>query len=150
LALEGVAADVLVHLVGAGTRIRTQLDGVARDQAAGAVGAYFGAYLLLLIMGMFFLSIGCLCSSLTRHQITAGVMTFGIVSLFFLTGLLTFLNGHVGAFMQGITITFSPIDQMTQFSRGILDSRPVVFYIVMTALCLFLTVQSFQSRRWRP
>ena len=117
--------------------------------AAGAVGAYFGAYLLLLIMGMFFLSIGCLCSSLTRHQITAGVMTFGIVSLFFLTGLLTFLNGHVGAFMQGITITFSPIDQMTQFSRGLFDTRPIVWYLVMTGLCLFLNLHAFQARRWR-
>jgi ABC-2 type transport system permease protein len=117
--------------------------------AAGAVGAYAGAYLLLFLMGMFFLSLGCLCSSLTRHQITAGVMTFAMVSLFFLTGLLTFLNGHVGAFMQGITIMFSPIDQMTQFSRGLVDTRPIVWYLVMTGLCLFLNLQVFQSRRWR-
>ena len=50
--------------------------------AAGAIGAYFGAYLLLLLMGMFYLSLGCLCSSLTRHQITAAVMTFAVISLF--------------------------------------------------------------------
>ena len=117
--------------------------------AAGAVGAYSGAYLLLILMGMFYLSLGCLCSSLTRHQITAAVMTFAVISLFFLTGLLTFLNGHVGGVMQGVAITFSPIDQMTQFSRGIFDTRPVVWYLVMTALCLFLTVQSVQARRWR-
>jgi len=117
--------------------------------AAGAVGAFVGSYLLLLLMGMFYLSLGCLCSSLTRHQITAAVMTFAVIALFFLTGLLSFLAGHVDTMMQGVTITFSPIDQMTQFSRGIFDTRPVVWYLVMTGLCLFLTLQSFQARRWR-
>ena len=118
-------------------------------QAAGAMGAYLGAYGLLFLMGMFYLSLGCLCSSLTRHQITAAVMTFAVIALFFLTGLLSFLAGHVDTMMQGITITFSPIDQMTQFSRGIFDTRPVIWYLVMTGLCLFLTLQSFQARRWR-
>jgi ABC-2 type transport system permease protein len=121
-----------------------------RLQAAGATGAYFGAYLLLLLMGMFYLSIGCLCSSLTRHQITAAVMTFSIVSLVFFAGLLSFLSGHVGTLLRGLSITFSPIDQMTEFSHGLYDTRPVIWYLVMTALCLFLTLQSFQSRRWRP
>lgn len=117
--------------------------------AAGAVGAYAGSYLLLLLMGAFYLSVGCLCSSMTRHQITAAVTTFAVVTLFFLTGLLTFLSGHVGPLMQAAAVTLSPIDQMTQFSRGIVDTRPVVWYLVMTAFCLFLTVQSFQARRWR-
>ena len=120
-----------------------------RLHAAGAVGAYTGAYLLLLLMGMFYLSLGCLCSSLTRHQITAAVMTFCLISLFFFTGLLSFLAGNIGSLMRGVTITFSPIEQMTQFSRGLYDTRPVVWYLVMTALDLFLTLQVFQSRRWR-
>ena len=98
---------------------------------------------------MFYLSLGCLCSSLTRHQVTAAVMSFAIVSLFFLTGLLTFLAGNVGSFMRGLTVTLSPIEQMTQFSRGIIDTRAVVWYLVMTALSLFLTLHSFQARRWR-
>lgn len=118
-------------------------------QAAGAVGPFLGSYGLLLLMGMFYLSIGCFCSSLTRHQITAAVMTFSIVTLFFLTGLLSFLAGHVGTLMNGLTVTISPIDQMTQFSRGIFDTRPVVWYLVMTGFLLFLTLQAFQARRWR-
>lgn len=120
-----------------------------RQTAAGATGAYLGAYFLLLLMGMFYLSLGCLCSSLTRHQVTAAVMSFAIVLLFFLTGLLTFLAGNVGAFMRGLTVTLSPIEQMTQFSRGIIDTRAVVWYLVMTGLSLFLTLHSFQARRWR-
>lgn len=120
-----------------------------RLTAAGAVGAYLGAYSLLLLMGMFYLALGCLCSSLTRNQVTAAVATFALISLFFLTGLLTFLSGSVGALMQGISVTLSPIEQMTQFSRGIVDTRAVVWYLVMAALSLFLTLHSFQARRWR-
>lgn len=120
-----------------------------RIQAAGALGAYFGAYLLLLLMGAFYLSIGCLCSSLTRHQITSAVMTFCLISLVFFASLLTFLSGSIGTLMRSISISFSPIDQMTEFSRGLYDTRPIIWYLVMTGLCLFLTLQSFQSRRWR-
>jgi ABC-2 type transport system permease protein len=118
-------------------------------QAAGAVGAYLGAYSLVLLMGMFYLALGCLCSSMTRHQVTAAVMTFCMVCLFFITGLLSFLSGSIGTVSRGLTVTFSPIEQMAQFSRGLYDSRAVVWYLVMTALFLFLTLQSFQARRWR-
>jgi len=100
-------------------------------------------------MGMFYLALGCLCSSMTRHQVTAAVMTFCMVCLFFITGLLSFLSGSIGTVSRGLTVTFSPIEQMAQFSRGLYDSRAVVWYLVMTALFLFLTLQSFQARRWR-
>jgi len=120
-----------------------------RVEAAGAAGAYAGSYLLLLLIGMFFLALGGLFSSMTRHQMTAAVMTFAIVSLFFMTGLLSFLSGHSGPFMQTLAVTLSPIEQMAQFSRGIIDTRPVVWYLAGTSLCLFLTLHSFQSRRWK-
>lgn len=119
------------------------------EHAAGAEGAYVGSYLLLLLMGMFFLSLGCLCSSLTRHQISAAVMTFAAVLLTFMVGLLTFLSGKVSVMMQTLAVTVSPIDQMTQFSRGIIDTRTIVWYLAMTGFTLFLTLHSFQSRRWR-
>ncbi len=120
-----------------------------RLQAAGAIGAYFGSYLLLLLMGAFYLSLGCFCSSLTRHQITAAVMTFCLVALVFFASLLSFLSGSIGTLMRSISISFSPIDQMSEFSRGLYDTRPIIWYLVMTGLFLFLTLQSFQSRRWR-
>jgi ABC-2 type transport system permease protein len=35
------------------------------------------------------------------------------------------------------------------FARGVLDSRPVVYYGSLTALFLFLTLKVVDSRRWR-
>jgi ABC-2 type transport system permease protein len=38
---------------------------------------------------------------------------------------------------------------MTDFSKGVIDSRPIVWYLSMTALVLFLTHQVFQYRKWK-
>jgi ABC-2 type transport system permease protein len=35
------------------------------------------------------------------------------------------------------------------FSRGVLDTRGVVFFLSATALFLFLSVKALESRRWR-
>ena len=44
---------------------------------------------------------------------------------------------------------FSAIDHMATFSKGLIDSRPIVYYLSMTALMLYLTLQVFQSRKWK-
>src|SRR3982074_2026407 len=47
---------------------------VPHHPAANSTGAYFGAYLMLFLLGMFYLSIGCLASALTKNQIVAAVI----------------------------------------------------------------------------
>src|SRR5213596_1456365 len=49
---------------------------IANHPAAHSAGAYFGSYLMLLLLGMFYLSIGCLTSVLTRNQIIAATISF--------------------------------------------------------------------------
>jgi ABC-2 type transport system permease protein len=49
---------------------------IAREQAAPALGSYYGTFLLLALMGAFFVSIGCLASVLTRNQVIAAVASF--------------------------------------------------------------------------
>jgi hypothetical protein len=38
---------------------------------------------------------------------------------------------------------------MVTFSRGEIDTRPIVLYVSMTIVMLVLTYQAFQSRKWR-
>jgi hypothetical protein len=38
---------------------------------------------------------------------------------------------------------------METFSKGIIDSRAIVWYLTMTTLMLVLTYQVFQSRKWK-
>ena len=44
---------------------------------------------------------------------------------------------------------FSAIEHMGTFSRGEIDTRPIVLYLSMTIVMLTLTYQAFQSRKWR-
>ena len=117
--------------------------------AAQSQGAYAGSYLLLLLMGMFYIAVGCFASVLTRNQIIAAVIAFcaNIVLLF--AGLLSYFVLHVTPAIRDFVGYFSAIEHMSEFSKGIIDTRPIVFYITMTCLMLFLTLQVFQSRKWK-
>jgi ABC-2 type transport system permease protein len=122
---------------------------ITKTNAAHAAGAYLGSYLLLLLIGMFYLSIGCLASALTRNQIIAAVIAFAAIVVFFFTGLLSFIIPNVSPALRTLIEYFSTIEHMGTFSKGIIDSRPIVYYLSMTALMLFLTHHVLQSRKWR-
>ncbi len=61
-----------------------------KQPAANSIGAYLGSYLMLLLLGMFYLSVGCLASVLTRNQIVAAIISFCAITLHFFSGLLSF------------------------------------------------------------
>ena len=42
-----------------------------------------------------------------------------------------------------------PLHFSRDFTRGLIDTRHVVLYVSVTLFCLFLTVRSLESRRWR-
>src|SRR5205814_996171 len=56
---------------------------ITGQAAAHSAGAYSGSYLMLLLLGMFYLSIGCLASVLTRNQIIAAIISFCAITLLF-------------------------------------------------------------------
>lgn len=117
--------------------------------AANAIGAFLGGYGMLFLIGMFYTAIGCLASALTKNQIVAAVVSFAVISLMFFMGLLSFLVLNTSPALRDLTAYFSAIEHMVEFSQGMLDTRPVVFYVSMTVLMLYLTLQVVQSRRWR-
>ena len=122
---------------------------ITHQPAAHSAGAYSGSYLMLLLLGMFYISIGCLASVLTRNQIVAAIISFCATTLLFFLGLVQFILLDVSSATRELLGYFSAIEHMATFSRGVIDTRPVVFYLSMTLLMLALTYQAFQSRKWR-
>src|SRR5260370_12999687 len=59
---------------------------ITNQPAAHSAGAYFGSYLMLLLLGMFYVSIGCFTSVLTKHQIIAAIISFCAITLLFFLG----------------------------------------------------------------
>ena len=119
-------------------------------QAAGAIGSYLGAYFILMLMGMLYTGIGCLASALTDNQIVAAVISCTAIMVLFFIGLLSFFIPATGPLIQQVIYYFSPLEHMMDFSRGLFDTRPIVFYLSTSALMLFVTYHVFQYRRWKP
>jgi ABC-2 type transport system permease protein len=122
---------------------------ITHQDAGSSTGSYLGAYLMLLLLGMFYISIGCLASVLTRNQIIAAIISFCAITLHFFSGLLSFILQDVSSAMRQFLGYFSAIEQMGTLSRGEIDTRPIVLYVSMTIVFLALTHQAFQSRKWR-
>lgn len=102
----------------------------------------------LLLMGGFFISIGCLFSSMTSNQIVSAMATFvlclGLFSLSFLDQWSNPNKDLLRSFISQIGI----VNHMGDFARGIIDTRPIVFYVTSTFFCLYLTTITLEKRRW--
>jgi len=117
--------------------------------AANAAGAYWGTYLLLLLMGGFFISVGCLASALTKDQINAATISFTTITLLLFVGFMPEIMNLTAPAIKDIFSYISSIQHMQDFSKGIIDSRPIIWYLSMTTLVSYLTLQIFQYRKWK-
>src|SRR5690348_11473325 len=122
---------------------------ITNQPAAHSGGAYCGSYLMLLLLGMFYLSIGCFTSVLTRNQIIAAIISFCAITLHFFSGIITFIVTEVSSTMRQVLGYFSALEQMATLSRGEIDTRPIVLYLSLTIVMPGLTYQAFQSRKWK-
>jgi ABC-2 type transport system permease protein len=122
---------------------------ITHQPAANSTGAYLGAYLMLLLLGMFYLSVGCLASVLTKNQIIAAIISFCAITLLFFLGLVSFILLDISSTTRQLLGYFSAIEHMGTLSRGEIDTRPMVLYLSMTIVMLALTHQAFQTRKWK-
>jgi ABC-2 type transport system permease protein len=103
-------------------------------------------YLGLILQGGCLLAIGAFISSLTRNQIVAGGATFFVCLILYL--LRSFSEFDSGAMSQ-VASYLSIMTHSESFSKGVIDSRDVIFYLSMTFFALFITSRSMESLRWR-
>ena len=103
-------------------------------------------YLGLLLMGGAFISLGLLISSLTRNQIVAGMSTFA--ALLFLW-IISWFADAASPTMQQVLNGLSIIQHFDDFSKGVIDTKHLVYYLSFITFGLFLTAKSVDSERWR-
>jgi ABC-2 type transport system permease protein len=103
-------------------------------------------YLGLLLLGAAFLGIGSFISSLTKNQIIAAALTFGVfLMLWVLDWVSSYSTGAAGKVIAYLSITqhFEP------FAKGVLELKDAIYYVSVIFLGLFLTLRSMESLRWR-
>jgi ABC-2 type transport system permease protein len=104
------------------------------------------AYLGLILQGGCLLGIGVFISTMTKNQIIAGGVTFFVCLLLWLLSWMT-------AFDQSgplqVLNYLSIVTHFENFSKGVLESKDVIFYLSMIFFSLFLTSRAMESLRWR-
>jgi ABC-2 type transport system permease protein len=120
----------------------------ANETSAMGAGDIGGLYLGLFLVGCFFMSIGCFASALTRSQMVAAILSLALgISFIFLS----YLADQVtisGWEAQILTFVNLP-EQVKDFIRGVVDTRPMIFYGGSSLFFLFLTLRVIESRRWK-
>jgi len=110
------------------------------------VGALMGGYLGLLFLGAAYLAIGLMASSWTDNQIVA-YLVGALISAFFY-----FIGGMVEAVWVGARDAVASLSFEAHFdniTRGVIDTRDVLFYLSVVVVALVVTVQSLQARNWK-
>lgn len=105
-------------------------------------GAILAAYLGSWLMAGAFLSIGCCLSAASKSQVIAFVLTVSVCFLFVLLGLPQLLNSLNGVLPQLLVDAIAQLSLLTHFdaiSRGVLDLRDLLFYLLFIACWLMAT-----------
>jgi len=109
-------------------------------------GPVLSAYMGLILYGAAALSIGLLGSSLSSNQIVAAVVGTAVL-LFF-----SFIN-RVSAVIEGAPASFldalSMESRLADFTRGIIDTSHVIYFLSLIAIFVFITIRALETRRWR-
>ena len=104
------------------------------------------SYLGLFFIGASFIALGLFISSLTKNQIVAGIITFAVALILWV---ISWVGDSAGELGRAIVSGLSVIEHYDDFSKGVVDTKHVVYYLSFIAFGLFLTVKSVDSERWR-
>jgi ABC-2 type transport system permease protein len=97
-------------------------------------------------MGATFIAVGLFFSSLTENQIVSAFLTFCTLLLFLV---LNWVSASGTAAWQKVLGYLSFSQHFDDLTRGILDTKDVVYYLSFSVFGIFLTHAVIQSRRWR-
>ncbi|MEM1122635.1 MAG: gliding motility-associated ABC transporter permease subunit GldF [Bacteroidota bacterium] len=111
-------------------------------------GAIAGSYIGLALLGGTFVAIGLLASSITNNQIIAFILALFFCFLFYwgfdyISRLPVFL-GKSDDIVQMLGIDY----HYTSISRGVLDSRDVIYFVTVMGIFLTGSQVALESRKW--
>ena len=103
-------------------------------------------YLGLLLQGAALIAIGTFISTTTRNQIIAGGATFAVCLLLWV---LDCVSSYEQSAWAKVVSYLSVVQHFEPFSKGVIDTKDVIFFASLAFFGLFLTARSMESLRWR-
>lgn len=110
-------------------------------------GQSLASYLGLLLVGVAFTAFGVFASSLTSNQVVAWIL--GWVPLLLFAVLARFAANQVEGIWRAVFQQINVVGRYETFSKGLITTDGVVFFLAVAMLFIFLAVKVVESRRWR-
>ncbi len=108
-------------------------------------GPIAAGYIGLLLLGAAILSIGLLLSSMSSNQLVAALTSIITIFLLWLIGFASQTPGTLGKVFGSLSL----MEHYQDFTRGIITSTDTVYFLSIILVCLYLTVKSVESAKWR-
>jgi len=108
-------------------------------------GPVIGGYLGALLLGSGFSAIGLLASCLTRNQVVAFII--GMAICFSLTLLIDFVLFFLPSFLVGIFQYLSANFHFQNISKGIIDTRDLLYFVILSFVALYSTNLIMQEKK---
>ncbi len=109
-------------------------------------GPVWVGYLGLLLAGGAFLAIGLFASSMTRSQMASAGICLGAFLFFWLIGWVSMVGAPESLFSE-ITKRISVLEVFTDFEKGLLDAKNVIYFVSLSCFFLFMTIRVLEVKR---
>tara|TARA_B110000438_G_scaffold294319_1_gene335556 strand:+ start:1004 stop:1717 length:714 start_codon:yes stop_codon:yes gene_type:complete len=108
-------------------------------------GAVFTGYLGLLLVGSVYASVGMFSSAVTDNQVISFIVGIAIIFVFWLFDkVLIFMPDLLAGTIQYLSVEY----HLSNISRGVIDTRNLIYFGSVIGFFLFLTTRLVESRRW--
>lgn len=130
-------------------------DWLSGDHIGPNTAQIWGSLIGIILIGAAFIAVGLFVSSLTENQLSAAVITIGVLITMVILNMLSqagsseegtrLVNSYV---VRYVLDWFSVLSRFSNFGYGILDWSALIYYVSLTFIFLYLTVRVYERRRW--
>jgi len=110
-------------------------------------GGTWGSYLGLMFLASAYVSIGIFASAITENQIIAFIIAV-FLSFFFFLGFESIATLEIFRNIDSLIFQLGINEHYKSISRGVIDSRDIVYFLSLDALFILLTKTLLESRKW--
>ena len=117
-------------------------------------GEIVGSLLAVILLGAALIAVGTFISALAENQLSAAIITIGVIASMVLLNILNLLKDSDGQplirsyAIRSVISWISVMSRFTNFTNGIFDYAALLYFISLSFVFLFLTVRVYEKRRW--
>jgi ABC-2 type transport system permease protein len=111
------------------------------------MGGTWGSYIGLLFLAGAFVAIGIFASSLTENQVIAFIVAV-FLCFFVFIGFESISSFSLMGPLDSVFIKLGIFEHYNSMSRGVIDSRDVLYFLALITIFVLMTKTVLQSRKW--